>query len=147
MIAGHMDSVVDALNKVVGELDTSSPVTGYARNIANTVENYAVTVRDSSVDELIAMSQDFGRRQPAVFLGAAALLGFVASRFLVASSHRTGTSVTGNYGTMYRNANNSYSGNSSYTPASGSAGSSASNLTGNYGASSHGGADVAGGGL
>jgi hypothetical protein len=36
------------------------------------------------------IAQDFGRRQPAAFLGAAALLGFAASRFLLASAKRAG---------------------------------------------------------
>jgi hypothetical protein len=34
------------------------------------------------------MAQDFGRKQPAAFIGAAALLGFVASRFVMASANR-----------------------------------------------------------
>jgi hypothetical protein len=34
------------------------------------------------------MVQDFGRRQPAAFMGAMALMGFAASRFLMASAQR-----------------------------------------------------------
>jgi hypothetical protein len=46
------------------------------------------TIEDRDVDDLLGMTQDFGRRQPVAFLGAAALAGFVASRFALASAHR-----------------------------------------------------------
>ena len=56
-------------------------------------EKLSTSIRDNSIDELMSQAQDFGRRQPAVFLGAAALLGFAASRFLLASANRSNQTV------------------------------------------------------
>jgi hypothetical protein len=56
--------------------------------IADNAERLSGAIRDKSVDQLIGMAQDFGRKQPAAFIGAAALLGFVASRFVMASASR-----------------------------------------------------------
>ena len=42
--------------------------------------------RDKGVDELFGLVGDFARKQPAMFIGGAALLGFAASRFAVASA-------------------------------------------------------------
>ena len=57
--------------------------------IADNAEKLSSLVRDNDVDQLLAIAQDFGRRQPVAFLGAAALLGFAASRFVTASAQRS----------------------------------------------------------
>jgi hypothetical protein len=60
----------------------------YAREAARAIDRLAKNVRNSEVDELLAMAQDFGRSQPLAFLGMAAAAGFMASRFALASGHR-----------------------------------------------------------
>ena len=43
------------------------------------------TIQNKDIDEVIRDTENFARLQPAAFVGAAALLGFVAARFLKSS--------------------------------------------------------------
>jgi len=88
-VAGQVGGIADAMSRVADDLETSNgPSAHYARMIADNAEQLSSAIRDKSVDQLIGMAQDFGRKQPAAFIGAAALLGFVASRFVMASANR-----------------------------------------------------------
>lgn len=88
-VAGQVGGVADAMSRVADDLEASNgPSAHYARMIADNAEQLSSAIRDKSVDQLIGMAQDFGRKQPAAFIGAAALLGFVASRFVMASASR-----------------------------------------------------------
>jgi len=103
--AGHVDGIASAIDKVAKELEGTDQAAfaGYARDLAGGLHRVSDTVKTRNVDEIIGMAEDFGRRQPIAFLGAAALAGFVASRFALASAQRrTDTSAdrTGN-GTSY----------------------------------------------
>jgi ElaB/YqjD/DUF883 family membrane-anchored ribosome-binding protein len=89
LLAAQVGGVADAMGKVADELETSNGASSqYARMIADNAERLSTTIRDKSIDDLLGMAQDFGRKQPAAFVGAAALLGFVASRFVMASAKR-----------------------------------------------------------
>jgi hypothetical protein len=89
LLVGQIGGVSDALNKVADELETKGDASGgYVRFIADGASNLTNAIKDNDVDDLIAMAQDFGRKQPVAFLGAAALLGFAASRFVLASASR-----------------------------------------------------------
>jgi hypothetical protein len=88
-LAAQIGGVADAMERVATDLEANDGASShYARMIADNAEKLSSTIRDKSVDELIGMAQDFGRRQPAAFIGASALLGFVASRFVMASADR-----------------------------------------------------------
>ena len=88
-IAGQLDGVADAVQRVATDLEGENASSAhYARMIADNAEKLSSLVRDNDVDQLLAIAQDFGRRQPVAFLGAAALLGFAASRFVTASAQR-----------------------------------------------------------
>jgi hypothetical protein len=90
LAAGQINGVAAAITKVADELEGSDQqtVARYARDLASGLSNLGKTVEDRDVDDLMGLAQDFGRKQPVAFLGAAALAGFVASRFAVASAHR-----------------------------------------------------------
>jgi F0F1-type ATP synthase membrane subunit b/b' len=91
LAAQQIGGVVDAVSRVADELQTSqggTAVAGYAQDLAGSLRGLADTVQNKSVDELFGMVQDFGKRQPLAFLGIAALTGFAASRFILASRHR-----------------------------------------------------------
>lgn len=90
MAADQLDGIASAISKVAGELDQNDQATisRYAKDLAGGIERISGTVRDHDTGELMGMAQDFGRSQPVAFLGAAALAGFVASRFALASTHR-----------------------------------------------------------
>jgi len=89
LLATQLGGISGALDKVASELETNDDATAsYVRSVASGAERVTSMVRDRDVDEIISMAQDFGRKQPAAFIGAAALLGFAASRFIMASAHR-----------------------------------------------------------
>ena len=90
LLAEQIGGVADAMQRVATDLEASGGASAtYARMIADNAEQLSATVRDDSVDQIMTKAQNFGRQQPVAFLGAAALLGFAASRFLLASAHRT----------------------------------------------------------
>jgi hypothetical protein len=89
--ADRLDDLSNAVSRVAGELrdqDSGSTLGGIASDLAGGINKLSNTVRTSSVDDLIGMTQDFGRRQPLALLGVAALAGFAAGRFVVASGQR-----------------------------------------------------------
>jgi len=96
MAATQLSGIAAAITKVADELAQTDQgaVAGYARDLAGGVGKFADTVQTKNVDDLMGMAQDFGRKQPVAFLGAAALAGFVASRFALASAHRRDTATT-----------------------------------------------------
>ncbi|HEV7274914.1 MAG TPA: hypothetical protein VGN80_01370 [Devosiaceae bacterium] len=96
MLAEELASVAKAVSRVAEELRNEKAATAsYASSIAGGMQRLSKDMRDKDVDELIGMAQDFGRRQPAAFMGTAALVGFAASRFLLASSRRRSESRSG----------------------------------------------------
>lgn len=90
LAAGQITSVAAAITKVADELNGTDQqtVARYARDLASGLSSVGKTIEDRDVDDLMSMAQHFGRKQPVAFLGAAALAGFVASRFALASNHR-----------------------------------------------------------
>lgn len=88
-IAEQVEGVADALGKAAADLEQQNgPSAQYARLIAENAEKLSDVIRNNDVDQILGMAQDFGRRQPVLFVGAAALLGFAASRFVLASAKR-----------------------------------------------------------
>jgi hypothetical protein len=90
-LAGQINGIANAVSKVAGELDQSDQkaVARYARDIAGGLSSLGRQVEGNDIDQLMAKGQSFGREQPLAFLGAAALAGFLASRFALASAHRS----------------------------------------------------------
>jgi hypothetical protein len=89
VLADQVGGVAGALDKAASDLEQQNgPSAQYARMIADNAEKLSDVIRNNDVDQLLGMAQDFGRRQPALFVGAAALLGFAASRFVLASAKR-----------------------------------------------------------
>lgn len=101
LAASQINGVASAINKVADELDGSDQqmVGRYARDLASGLSGLGKTIEDRDVDDLMGLAQDFGRKQPVAFLGAAALAGFVASRFAMASTHRRESKATSTGGT------------------------------------------------
>lgn len=89
LLANQLGGVSQAINKVAAELEGQNDSSAqYVRMVADGADRLTSTLKDNSVDDILAIAQDFGRKQPAAFLGAAALLGFAASRFVLASANR-----------------------------------------------------------
>jgi len=65
-----------------------SAVAGYVEQAAERVETVTNYLRGRDVPQLMADTQDFARRQPALFLTGAIALGFLGGRFLMSSGRR-----------------------------------------------------------
>jgi hypothetical protein len=86
--AQRMTPVQTALRETGQQLrkQGQGPVADYADKAADQVERFAGYLRENDVDTLLNDARSFARRNPAVYLGSAAALGFLATRFLKSSS-------------------------------------------------------------
>ncbi len=85
--ADLMEDVANSVRSAADELERSSPrLAGFARSAAGTIETYADSMRNRSVDELLRAGTKFARKQPALVFGAAALAGFALYRVLSAET-------------------------------------------------------------
>ena len=62
-----------------------SPVARIAESAADNLQRFSDSLRNRDLDGLLRDAESFAKRQPALFIGAAALVGFLAVRFLKAS--------------------------------------------------------------
>lgn len=101
--ANETSKIAEALRKAADDLHDGSPQERVFAKLADTVADTADGIRDMELDEMAYAVNDFARRNQAAFLGGAALLGFVAARFMKASArhddHRIGSyGASGDYG-------------------------------------------------
>ena len=75
------------------------PVAEYADKAADQVERFSGYLRETEVDEIMDEARGFARRRPALFLGSAVALGFLATRFLKSSSEGGASEAYGYRGT------------------------------------------------
>ena len=96
--AQRMTPVQTALRETGQQLrkQGQGPVADYADKAADQVERFAGYLRENDVDNLLNDARGFARNNPAVFLGSAAALGFLATRFLKSSSDEGGSGDYGN---------------------------------------------------
>jgi hypothetical protein len=62
-------------------------VANYVERAADQIEQFSTRLRERDVKDLLHDAQHFARRQPAMFIGAAFVLGVVAARFLKSSGN------------------------------------------------------------
>jgi hypothetical protein len=84
--SGVMD-VANALRHAARELRDGSAQERTLGQIAGGIADASDAIRDRDLGEIVKMASNLGRRNPALFLGGAAFLGFVASRYAKASAH------------------------------------------------------------
>jgi hypothetical protein len=85
--AALMGEVANSVRVAADELDRNAPrLASFARSAAGTIDTYADSVRDRSVDELLRAGTKFARKQPAVVFGVAALAGFALYRVFTAGT-------------------------------------------------------------
>lgn len=94
--ADEVKGVASALRTAAEELRSGSPQERTFSQIAEGLADASDAMRDKDLGEMVGAVTDFARRNPMVFLGSAALIGFAATRFAKASSH--GSSDTSSYG-------------------------------------------------
>ncbi len=87
-VAQELGSVADAVRQTSYEVggDNSETVVRYGERIAEQIEGVSSYLDEHGVEEILTDIQGFARRQPAVFLGGAFMLGIVVGRFLRSSN-------------------------------------------------------------
>jgi hypothetical protein len=89
-IAAQLGSVAEALRSTAHHLAThgQDPIAHYTHQAAEGLERVSHNLRSQDLETLIGHAEDFARRQPVAFIGSAAVLGFLAARFLKSSAAR-----------------------------------------------------------
>ena len=85
--ADYVGNVANIIRRTAYEFDSDIPQAGhYIRKAAAQLENVSEAMRNRDMSEIVGNVQQFARRQPTAFFGAAVLLGFAAVRFLKSGS-------------------------------------------------------------
>jgi len=80
--ADYVGDFADMVRRASYEFDGQIPQAGqYIRKAADQIGSVSEALRTRDVSELVGEVQDFARKQPAAFFGAAVLAGFAAVRF------------------------------------------------------------------
>jgi Sec-independent protein translocase protein TatA len=88
--AQHMGGFAHALNTASEDLRESGQelTAEYVRKAAGGLEHVSDVMRERDVDQLLGTVEDFARRQPVAFLGAAVMAGFGIARLMKSSADR-----------------------------------------------------------
>jgi len=90
--ADYVDNIANIIRRTAYEFDGEIPQAGhYIRKAAAQLDNVSQALRNQDVSALVGNVQDFARKQPTAFLGAAVLVGFAAVRFLKSGTGSSGT--------------------------------------------------------
>lgn len=97
----------DAIHGVAGDLreastklgqnQTIAPVAKYGNQAADALEDFAGTLRNKNVDQLVTEVSGFVRRNPAVAVGIAVAAGFALTQLLKGGSGSARSGVSGGY--------------------------------------------------
>jgi hypothetical protein len=103
--AESLGGVAEAIRQTGSTLENQEqpmPMGRYVNQAADVVDNVAQYLRTKDLDEMFHQAEDLARRRPAVFIGAAFALGFMAARFLKSSGSAASSSgFTGNGSRQY----------------------------------------------
>jgi len=101
--AQHAQGVARAIHRAADELQNESPeLARMVHDAAGSVDRMARALRESNPRDMLHTAEDWARRQPLAFFGAAALAGFAIARFARSSAeHAHGSAHEGQpYGGM-----------------------------------------------
>jgi len=89
-MAEQVSGLANALHSTAEQLKTQdqSAMAQYTQQAAEGLERFSRTLKDRDLGTLVGQVEDFARNQPGAFIGSAALLGFMAARFLKSSAER-----------------------------------------------------------
>ena len=99
--ASSIGSVAEALRRTGDEIGEESPFSDYLGKAAEGVERVGEYFRSKDLGEIVEDVEDFARREPALFLGAAFTAGLLGARFLKSSSQRRTGRLDRSYGRSY----------------------------------------------
>lgn len=82
--ADNLQSVAEAIRKTGNQLreQDQSAVAEYANNAAGQIERLSRYLRESDPEAMLGDVESYARRQPAVFVGGAFILGALGARFI-----------------------------------------------------------------
>jgi hypothetical protein len=84
--ASGLGDLAGALRRAARDTNgDGKPVARLAESAADNLERFSNALRDKDLGALMRDAESFARRQPVAFIGAAALAGFLAVRFLKSS--------------------------------------------------------------
>lgn len=90
-VAEDLGTVAEVIRQTSYEAASDNPtLMEYGQRIANQLEGVSTYLDNHGLDEILTDAQSFARRQPAVFLGGAFMLGLAVGRFLRSSSSQIG---------------------------------------------------------
>jgi hypothetical protein len=99
-VADEMSGVASALRTAAREMRSGSPQERTFGQIAEGLADASESMRNKDLSEMAQDISGFARKNPLVFLGGAALIGFAATRFAKASGARQTRADVSAPGTM-----------------------------------------------
>lgn len=100
-VAGEVKSIASALRTASNDMRDGSPQERAMGQIAETLADVSDSIRDQDLGEMATTAISFARRNPLVFLGGAALLGFTAARFVKSSGEHSRDTYEDRTQTLY----------------------------------------------
>lgn len=91
-VASSLGTLATALQDASRQMQDGdgAAMAGYVETAAGQLDHLAKILDEQDVEQLLKATEQFARRQPALFLGAAFALGFAAARFLRSSPRLAG---------------------------------------------------------
>lgn len=91
-VASELGTVAEAVRQTSEELGGQDQpgIARYGNRIADQIEGVSSYLNDHGVEEVLMDAENLARRQPALFLGGAFMLGLVVGRFLRSSGQQVG---------------------------------------------------------
>ena len=88
-VTDSLTSLAQAVRQSTESLrsDQQPAVAQYVESAAGQLEHLSNRLRDRDVKDLVQDAQEFARRRPAIFVGAAFAAGLLAARFMKSSSN------------------------------------------------------------
>jgi len=112
-VAQELGSVAEAVRSTTSELEGQDQqmIAQYGNRIADQIEQVSSYLNNHGVEDMLADAENLARRQPALFLGGAFMLGLLVGRFLRSSGqagfrsysgggYDSGSGYTSGYGEM-----------------------------------------------
>ncbi|MGR3513534.1 MAG: hypothetical protein ACU0GG_12300 [Paracoccaceae bacterium] len=87
--ADKVGNAADAAQAAAREFDPATFQAEAMRQIADRIDAFGTQIRQSDLETVATQVGSFARKNPVLFVGAAAALGFAATRFLKASDPQT----------------------------------------------------------
>lgn len=102
-MAGEVSDIAAALRVAADEMRSGSVQARVFAQMAESLADASDTIEQKDLSGIMDGATDFARRNPLIFLGGAALLGFAATRFAKASGDRSTSSPAPVHAPMHAN--------------------------------------------